>query len=104
MAETISTPQKVIGKVLELQKRLGKGIEMTYRGNADDLSKALGWYMVSRKMEGQQDQSGIRPDSKTEFREEAIQSYGYTFEKLDKEFGTFSDEELKSIKQKLFVF
>ncbi len=107
------SPEDANLKALELQQRLGKDTNPQYRGAADDLAKALDWYQTARDLKKQIETMEIRKKADAEKRQadekilinrmNAIKSKGYNFFDLDEEFHSFNGEELKVIKQKLFV-
>ncbi len=108
------TPADVEAKIAELHQRLGKGTNSEYRGVSDDLMKALGTYQVARGLKAEIEKIQFRDQKDYDLRKEKtkklanlmgmIQAERHNFYDLDAEFSLFTDDELKLIQQKLFVF
>lgn len=105
---------KIEQKAEELQKRLGKGENPEYRMLADNISRALGTYMVARSLKKELEVFDVITEQDAEIKKhnegvlrnlvEQIRTYEHTYEDLDQEFGAFDNKQIKKIQSMLYVF
>ncbi|MCC6711225.1 MAG: hypothetical protein IT416_02630 [Candidatus Pacebacteria bacterium] len=100
--------------VTVLKERLKRGQEGELQYRSNNLVKALDWYVSSRSLKDEikkfvvdsQPKSKKLKEMKKRLKNQVdvIIEKGYNFFELDEELQRFSDEEIKEIQQKLFVF
>jgi len=89
-------------KIAELIKRLKPGTSED-RLRFDNLSHALDWYTGARRIKAQEGELNEHDKIVLKNQLDAIEDTSHDHDSLDKEFASFNDDELRQIRQGLFM-
>ena len=89
-------------KIAELRKRLKPGTSED-RLRFDNLNRALDWYAGARRLKAKEGELDKRQEEILQNQLDAIKNCDHDYDSLDDEFANFSDEELRYIRQELFL-
>ena len=101
--ETAQREAILMAKITELKGRIVVPKPNDNRYVRQQFTNSLDWYTSARRLAKEE---SLNHDDRMILQEQmqAIQDHGQSFEGLDAEFNSFDDDEVKRIRQSLFVF